>query len=167
MISAPESDASTTDAFEPNYSPRKIEFWLAHFEELVTLVIDRKSSAHIAEHLNREWFLLQSRMRYCLCGELHDADTRAVDPACAHMPSGGGHRNGPETALCIYADLRRAADTLPSSWLATHKIWSEQMLSSREVDRRVRSRPDREREPIFARSVAVRRMARELGWGVS
>lgn len=155
----------TEDAFEPSYSPKKIEFFLAHWEELNSMVFDGKSSAHIAEHLNREWFLLQSRMRYCLCGELHDADTRAVDPACAHMPMGGSHRNGPETALCIYADLRRAADALPPTWLVTHKIWSEQLLSPKEVEQRLSRCAEREREPIFARSVAVRRMARELGWG--
>lgn len=158
------SEPSTEDAFEPSYSPKKIDFWLAHFEELVTMVFDGKSSAHIAEHLQREWILLQSRMRSCLCGELHDADTRAVDPACAHMPQGGSYRHGPETALCIYADLRRAADLLPATWIVTHKIWTEQMLPGKEIQLRASRSLAREREPIFARGVALRRMARELGW---
>lgn len=152
------------DAFEPVYTPKRIEFFLAHWEELLSMVFDGKSSAHIAEHLNREWMLLQSRMRYCLCGELHDADTRAVDPACSHSPSVGSHRHGPETALCIYADLRRAADSLPASWLVSHRIWTEQCMPSKEIQRRAQTDRDREREPIFARSVAIRRMARELGW---
>jgi hypothetical protein len=161
-----EPVADTQDIFEPTYSPKRVEFWLAHFEELVALVQDGKSSAHIAEHLNREWFLLQSRLRYCICKELHDADTLAVDPACTHSPSGGSYRMGPETAVCILADLRKAASSLPPSWLVTHKIWQEQMMSAREITvkrlegRRVAS----EREPIFARTVAVRRMARELGY---
>jgi hypothetical protein len=73
------SAGEQADPFEPVYPPKKIEFWLAHFEELVALVQDGKSSAHIAEHLNREWFLLQSRLRYCICKELHDADTLAGD----------------------------------------------------------------------------------------
>jgi hypothetical protein len=156
------------DPFEPVYSPKKIEFWLAHFEELVTLVQSGKSSAHIAEHLNREWFLLQARLRYCLCKEEHDADTLAVDPACTHSPSGGTFRQGPETALCILADLRRAADRLPPNWVATQRIWAEQFFDERLIARRrlVAHRVGAyEREPVFARTVAIRRMARELGWG--
>lgn len=160
------------DPFEPVYSPKKIEFWLAHFEELITMVQSGKSSAHIAEHLNREWFLLQARLRYCLCQEVHNAEMRAVDPACLHEPSGGTYRQGPETALCILADLRKAADALPPSWITTQKIWHEQMVPARQIALRreqwrakVKAGAEyEEREPAFARTIAVRRMARDLGW---
>lgn len=152
------------DVFEPVYSPKRIEFWLAHYDELLELVFSGKTSAHIAEHLNREWFLLQSRLRHCLCKELHAVDSLAVDPGCTHSPSGGSYRQGPETALCIMADLSRAAESLPATWLATQKIWDEQRLDRQRRDAlRARTRI-LEREPIWARSVAIRRMALELGW---
>jgi hypothetical protein len=155
------------DVFEPIYSPRRVEFWLAHWEELDTLVHSPKSAAHIAEHLNREWWLIQSRYASCICKELHDADTLAVDPACAHMPGGGAARSM-HTALCIFSDLRLAADELPPGWLATRQIWNQQMLPDRLVDSRLQvwraQRNGIEREPVFARNVAIRRMAAKLGW---
>lgn len=155
------------DVFEPVYSPRKVEFWLHHWEELDTLVHSPKSSAHIAEHLNREWILLQVRLRTCLCQEAHAVDSRAVDPACAHMPSGGGSFNaGSETVRCVMADLRRAADTLPPTWLSTRQIWVEQGLDARLIAQRVqRSRyAPRVAEPAYSRWVAIRHMAMKLGW---
>lgn len=153
------------DVFEPTYSPAKIEFWQEHFEELDTLVHSPKSSAHIAEHLAREWFLLQARQRACLCKELHAHDSRAVDPACAHEPSGGGgFRAGQLTAVCIVADLRRAADQLPPHWAATHRIWSEQGISTMVIEQRSRRGSGNNFEPAYSRSAAVRMMARALGW---
>jgi len=153
------------DPFEPVYSPKKIYFWLAHWEELYTLVHTPKSSAHIAEHLNREWELLLPRLRYCLCHELHAVDSRAVDPACSHEPSGGGsYKTGPETALCIYADLIKASEQLPPAWSATQQIWLEQMVPVMVIKSRAK-RAERQREPAFARTLAVERMARYLGWG--
>jgi hypothetical protein len=155
------------DVFEPSYSPKKIEFWLSHWEELDTLVSSPKASAHIAEHLNREWFLLQGGWKVCLCKELHDRDM--VDPACARTPSGGGgFLAGATTALCILADLRAAADVLPAHWMATRQIWRQQMLTVKAIQQRVdRWRHNRghiEREPGFARDIAVQRMAKVLGW---
>ena len=156
------------DAFEPTYSPRKVEFWLAHWGELDTLVHTPKSSAHIAEHLSVEWMHLQVRLRFCLCHEAHATDSLAVDPSCQHSPSGGHYRGGPETALCIFADLHHASSKLPPVWLATRKIWQEQLVPRALVDERVLrwrlSGAVREREPAFARSIAVDRMARFLGW---
>lgn len=165
------SSAPAGDVFDPIYSPRRIEFWLDHGEELETLAYSPKSSAHIAEHLNREWTLLQVRLKTCLCRELHDADSAAVDPSCSHSPtSGAGFRAGPETALCILADLRRAADTLPPGWLATRKIWSQLMVT--DINARLAHWRKRvhagsagvEREPAYARGVAIYRMAEVLGW---
>lgn len=161
--------AEPIDAFEPVYPPQKIEFWLAHFEELYTLVHSPKSSAHIAEHLNREWILLQVRLRTCLCKEEHEREMYSVDPACTHEPSGGGaYRAGPETAECVMADLRIAASKLPPGWLATRRIWAEQLLGAKEIAQRVnewRQTGYHEREPAFSRSIAIRRMAAFLGWG--
>jgi hypothetical protein len=154
------------DVFEPVYSPRKVEFWLDHWEELDTLVESPKSAAHIAEHLNREWVMLQVRMKTCLCKELHASDAAAVDPGCRHEPTGGGFRTGTTTALCIVADLRHAADKLPPNWHATHKIWQSQMLPRTMIDQRSRVAEGREREPVFARYIAVKRMAGWLGWRV-
>lgn len=164
----------TEDIFEPTYSPKRIEFWLAHWEELDALVKTPKSSAHIAEHLNREWMLLQPRLRFCLCVEQHATDSMSVNPACTHEPRGGGaYDSGPQAVLCVYADLMRAAEQLPVGWLATRKIWAQQMIHPEAVARRVQEwRRDvklglarDEREPIFARTEAIRRMARMLGWG--
>lgn len=151
------------DAFEPTYSPRKIEFWLAHWEELASLVNTPKSSAHIAAHLAEEWMHLQVRLRYCLCQEQHAADTLAVDPACTHERSGGRYQGGPETALCIHADLTAASGRLPARWLATRQIWAQQLTPQPVVMRRLQS-AKHEPEPLFARYVAVERMARYLGW---
>lgn len=160
------------DVFEPVYTPRKIEFWLDHWEELDAIAHTPKSAAHIAEHLAREWFMLQGRMKACLCKELHDVDVMAVDPACSHEPSGGGaYRSTASSALCIVADLRSAADLLPPEWLATRTIWHQQGLGIPEIGRKVRAWRNNhvgfEREPVFARSIAVRRMARQLGWSLS
>lgn len=161
------------DPFEPTYSPRLIEFWLEHFEELETLASSPKSSAHIAEHLNHEWMMLQARLRVCLCKEAHASDSMAVDPACTHMPGGGGaYAKGPITALLVLADLRYAAEQLPPGWLSTRTIWHQQLVEDARIIDRVydwRKRVHRgeagvEREPAFARSVAVRRMAQALGW---
>lgn len=160
------------DPFEPIYSPRKIEFWLAHWEELYSLVTTPKSSAHNAEHLNREWMLLQPRLRFCLCLEAHAIDSMAVDPGCTHEPTGGSFRVGGETVLCVYADLKRAASMLPPGWLSTHRIWREQMVSDAEINLRVFTWRQAvragsavvEREPVFSRPVAVNRMATSLGW---
>jgi len=147
------------DVFEPTYPPGKIDFWLDHFEELDTLVLSPKSSAHIAEHLAREWILLQVRLTSCLCKEQHAHDSAAVDPACSHAPSGGGaYRAGPETALCIVADLRRAASELPPHWLATRRIWETLSLPAG------RARHTALNEPPFSRSACVQMMARSLGW---
>ena len=167
MTVAEVADASV-DAFEPSYSPRKIEFWLAHWEELQTLVDTPRSAAHIAEHLNREWMMLQARNRYCLCHELHAIDSLAVDPACTHSPSGGGgYRRSSEAVLCIYADLHKASGELPAPWSATQRIWFDQRVPRSLVSQRVaswrKSKPTPP-EPIFARTFAVMRMAESLGW---
>lgn len=155
------------DVFEPVYTPRKVEFWLDHWEELDVLMHSPKSSAHIAEHLAREWFLLEVRNKACLCKELHDVDSKASDPACSHTPSGGGSfQSKASTALCIVADLRQAADELPAVWTATRQIWQQQMLSRLEILKRVQKAAGmkHEREPVFARSVAIRRIAAKLGY---
>lgn len=144
--------------FEPVYPPRKVEFWLEHWEELETLAYSPKASAHIAEHLNREWFLLQVRMKVCMCAEMAD------DPYCQVSPGGGDYRAGAETIRCVVADLAQAADKLPSNWFATHKIWQQMAMPMREIERRSRQYETREREPLFARHIALRRMARALGW---
>jgi hypothetical protein len=165
--------SETNDAFDTAYSPRRVEFWLAHFEELETLVRSPKSSAHVAEHLNREWVMLQVRLRFCLCQEAHAVDSRAVDPACQHEPTGGGaYRAGPETALCVLSDLRHAAEHLPPGWLATRKIWWEELIPQKTIIQRVTDWRHQvrhgqayvEREPAFARTIAVNRMANQLGW---
>ena len=161
-----------TDPFEPIYPPRKIEFWLAHWEELYALVLTPKSSAHNAEHLNREWMLLQPRLKYCLCQEAHAADSMASDPGCTHEPTGGSYRVGGETVACVYADLMDASGKLPPGWLATRKIWREQLLGDQEINHRVLTWRIAvkyhgmavEPEPWFARSEAINRMARSLGW---
>jgi hypothetical protein len=161
------------DPFEPVYSPQRVEFWLEHFEELETLALSPKSSAHIAEHLSHEWMLLQMRLKVCLCKEQHDTDSLTVDPACLHMPGGGGaFAKGPITALLVLADLKHAAEHLPPGWLATRQIWKQQLVDGLTAEhriatwrKRVRAGDDYvEREPAFARSIAVRRMARYLGW---
>lgn len=161
------------DAFEPTYSPRKIEFWLRHWEELAGLVYSPKTSAHIAAHLADEWMHLQVRLLSCLCHEQHLADSLAVDPACQHQPSGGGgYRKSSETALCIYSDLMAASATLPAHWSATQRIWKEQGLTQRAIAGRCANAAGgwpnrttyREPEPTFARHAAVERMAQVLGW---
>jgi|SRR6185436_3395749 len=162
------------DAFEPGYSPRIIEFWLEHFEELATLTTSSKgASAHIAEHLAREWILLQVRLKTCLCHEMHAIDSLAVDPGCTHSPSGGGaFKAGPETAVCISADLTRAGATLPGNWLATHKVWRQMLLSEEQIKQRrgiwrksvLNGQTTLEPEPIYSRGVVIRRMAKTLGW---
>ena len=162
------------DVFEPIYSPRRIEFWLAHWEELYALVTTPKSSAHNAEHLNREWMMLQPRLRFCLCAEAHAFDSMASDPACTHEPTGGSFRVGGETVLCVYSDLMKASDTLPPGWLATRKIWREQLISDRQIEQRVmkwryavrHGDAENEREPVFSRPVAVNRMASSLWWAM-
>lgn len=161
------------DVFEPDYSPKKVEFWLEHFVELATMAESKGSSAHIAEHLAREYFMLQGRRAVCLCHELHAVDSMAVDPACTHSPSGGGSfRAGPETALCITSDLRHAGAQQPANWMATLKVWQQQLVPDWEIARR-RAEWRRkakageiatEPEPIYARGVVIRRMARLLGW---
>lgn len=148
------------DVFEPNYSPSRIEFWLHHWEELDALAYSPRSSAHIAEHLNREWMLLQVRRRACLCAELHGVDQQAVDPACTHEPTGrAGFRAGPETALCIVANLRRAAARLPQNWLSVRTIMDQQGQPLPAARPRSVSR-----EPQHSRWVAVKMMAVMLGW---
>jgi hypothetical protein len=162
------------DAFEPSYSPKKVEFWLAHWEELDALVKTPKSSAHIAEHLNREWIMLAVRMRFCICQEQHTVDSMSVNPACTHEPSGGGaYDSGPQAVLCVYADLMRAAEELPPGWLATRRIWHDQMIHPMAIGRRVAEwrrdvklgKARVEPEPVFPRAIAINRMAKWLGWG--
>ena len=162
------------DAFSIGYSPRHIEFWLEHFEELATLTTSSKgASAHIAEHLAREWVLLQVRLKTCLCHEMHAIDSQAVDPGCTHSPSGGGaFKAGPETAVCISADLNLAAEILPGNWLATHTVWRQMLVSEEQIKRRrgiwrksvLAGQAILEAEPDYSRGVVIRRMAHTLGW---
>jgi hypothetical protein len=117
--------------------------------------------------------MLAVRLKTCLCHELHAIDSMAVDPACTHNPAGGGgFKAGPETALCISADIKRSAEMLPANWLASHKVWRQMLLSEDEIRSRraswrrsvVAGAIPNEPEPIYSRGVAIRRMAKALGW---
>lgn len=164
------------DLFEPVYSPHRVRFWLRHWDELETLADAPRTSAHLAEHLQREWFLLREDPKIdCLCAELHDADQRAVDPACAHAPAGGGSfKAGAHTASQIRADLELAANALPLVWRVTPIIFSLQgRLGQWEFRFAVsRGMAGQRPTPAMLSSLdasttfydAARRMARSLGW---
>ena len=146
------------------YSPHRVRFLLAHWEELEALVGGGPAVAHLRLYLDHEWALLQSdgARRACLCplGE-------TTPPAQAGR--GSAYGDGAHGAQHTLADLKRAADTLPITWQATRAIYA---LQGRAGEWRLRA----SLSPLAPRSVellgdaagdyllATRRMAEALGW---
>jgi hypothetical protein len=151
----------------PLYTPRRVRFVLAHWEELEALAASASAAAHLRVYLDHEWALLQSdrSRRDCLCplGE-------PTPPAQAGRRSAWG--DGAHGAQHTLADLRQAADSLPITWTATRAIYAQQARLGEwrfrhGIYRRgARGRPqDALIEPATgAWQVATRMMALALGW---
>lgn len=157
--------AATPAHQERGLSPRRVRFWIAHWQELETLADGGPGIRNLREYLAREWVLLQDRPGICLCGPTDQQTARPATfagsgfgPASLHFPE-------------LRAQLVQAGDALPLPWRATRAVFDAQgrsdVWAARLATRRLHDalRPvDREIEPQGSPIVVTERMARSTGW---
>lgn len=160
---------TTTDSdqhhAERGLSPRRVRFWLVHFEELSTLADGGPGIRNLKEYLAREWARLQERPGICLCGPIDEQPALPAEygggtygPASLHFPE-------------LRATLIQAADALPLPWRATRDVFDMQgradvwaaRLATRRLHDALRA-VDRDIEPPGSAFVVVQRMALSTGW---
>lgn len=152
---------------ERGLSPRRVRFWLAHWQELETLADGGPGTRNLREYLAREWVLLQERPGICLCGPTDQEVPRPAEYAAGGY--GPSSLHFPE----LRATLVQAADALPLPWHATRAVFEQQQRISLWGARLAAYRlhyvtwpreQDREIEPPGSSIVVTERIARATGW---
>lgn len=100
----------------PRYSPLRVRFWLAHAAELDALAESPASSRHLRAYLAHEWALVAAdpHHRACLCP--------LGEPTPPETLGRSEHASGWHAAQDLRADLHRAADRLPVTWLVAREV---------------------------------------------
>jgi hypothetical protein len=161
------------DVFDGSYSPRRLRFYLAHYESLRAIAESPESARAEMDGLRREWTLVTywaertARADVCYCADTNDGVSSPAERL------GGPAAFGPpaHAAAVILADLQRATDALPIHWAATRAlyelqgradVWGARLAAHRQLGMR---RPqDRLIEPFDSRRATIGLMARGLGW---
>jgi hypothetical protein len=160
---------------ERGLSPRRVAFWLHHWQELRTLAETPGSSRDLREYVRREWIRLQERHPsiVCLCGPTDSEPQRPSAYA-------GGGTYGPSSTFAtdLHATLLEAADALPFPWRVTRVVFALQQRPGeydyikrfdlwRHDARRDHARdalPEPQGTDEYALRVAIERMAAHSGW---
>ena len=153
---------------ERGLSPRRVRFWLAHFQELDTLADGGPGTRNLREYLAREWVLLQERPGICLCGP---TDQQTARPA--GYSAGGGYGPSSLHFSGLRAQLVQAADALPLPWQATRAVfeaqgradtWGARLAAYRAHYATWSREQDKEPEPHGSSIVVTERIAGATGW---
>lgn len=158
------------DPFDGGYSPRRIRFYLAHWQALHSVALDPHGGRGELDALRREWELIQTTSSVsgvCLCERREYFRATPEE----YTRAGGYRPEGADAIAVLLADVEHAADALPLHWVATRTIFSAQLRADvwagRLATHRMLGMPrpqDRGIEPRDSEHRALGLLARALGW---
>lgn len=158
------------DLFDGGYSPRRLRFYLVHWQSLVGIAEQPNGGRGELDALRREWELVNSDatiMGVCACERRGFYRSTPEE-----YGRGGGYRpEGADNIAVLLADLEHAADALPIHWATTRVIfhaqlradvWAARLATHRHLGM---PRPqDRGIEPPDSDHRALGLLAQALGW---
>lgn len=164
-----ESAGWPRDVFDGTYSPRRIAFFLHHWDALRSVAEHPMGGRGELDALRREWTIINTTptiLGICAC------DRRQFYRSTPEEYVGGGAFGPSEMDVAILlADLEHAADALPLHWRATARVFARQgrtdIWGARLATHRFLGLPrrqDRLIEPTDADHRVLGLMALALGW---